>query len=431
LETPNYTIDRLKHDDPRLEDTKASYAMADEPATETPYQQQKGEQPVAAKPRQEAVVKGITPTQPAPISARPAETTSEEKGFFAKLLGFLGGEKKETPAAASTSAGRSSDRGDRNNRGRGGRNDRNNRGQRDGNRDGNREPREPREPRESRQRGDNDQRKDGDRNRQQQRREPRVDINAVDGVAAEPKTDNRQQRNDRRPKQERGDRAAERAPTDQLDLLTGGDADAASAEAGEQVRSGRRRRRGRGGRGGNGREDADQQTNRDAATPGDTVPSPDVAGVDFTSDVTTQAIAPAAEPSSPMPASSVSAPLTVAVPIVEPIAAPIVIAPIEVAAAPAAVATPAPAATPATPAAPAVPEASQAPAAPAPIKISEDVLKQNLDQVGLQWVQTDPNKAPAEAVAEPPPKLGRAPRRNTETAPQEPLVMVETRQNNP
>jgi hypothetical protein len=49
----------------------------------------------------------------------------------------------------------------------------------------------------------------------------------------------------------------------------------------------------------------------------------------------------------------------------------------------------------------------------------------------LQWVQTDPNKAPAEAIAEPPPKLGRAPKRNTETAVQEPLVMVETRHNNP
>jgi hypothetical protein len=68
---------------------------------------------------------------------------------------------------------------------------------------------------------------------------------------------------------------------------------------------------------------------------------------------------------------------------------------------------------------------------PVVVKLSEDGLKETLNQVGLQWVQTDPNKAPAEAIAEPPPKLGRVPKRNTETAVQEPLVMVETRHNNP
>jgi ribonuclease E len=69
--------------------------------------------------------------------------------------------------------------------------------------------------------------------------------------------------------------------------------------------------------------------------------------------------------------------------------------------------------------------------APAPIQVSEESLRQSLDAVGLQWVQTDPGKTAAEAAPEPAPKLGRAPRKNTETAPQEPLVMVETRQNNP
>jgi len=75
LETPNYSIERLKHDDPRLEDTRASYAMADEPAVETSYQQQKTEA-IAAKPRQEAVVKGITPSRPAPVASRPASETA-------------------------------------------------------------------------------------------------------------------------------------------------------------------------------------------------------------------------------------------------------------------------------------------------------------------------------------------------------------------
>ena len=76
------------------------------------------------------------------------------------------------------------------------------------------------------------------------------------------------------------------------------------------------------------------------------------------------------------------------------------------------------------------PVVSPSPSAPA-IQVSEESLRQSLDAVGLQWVQTDPSKSSLEAMPEPPQKLGRAPRRNTDTAPQEPLVMVETRQNNP
>jgi ribonuclease E len=33
LETPNYKLERLKHDDPRLDNIEASYKMADEPRT--------------------------------------------------------------------------------------------------------------------------------------------------------------------------------------------------------------------------------------------------------------------------------------------------------------------------------------------------------------------------------------------------------------
>jgi hypothetical protein len=63
--------------------------------------------------------------------------------------------------------------------------------------------------------------------------------------------------------------------------------------------------------------------------------------------------------------------------------------------------------------------------------ISEAALQETLGAAGLQWVQTDPSKAMTEAVAEPPPKLGRAPRKPAPTATtEESLVMVETRQNN-
>ncbi|MFZ9103336.1 MAG: ribonuclease E/G, partial [Burkholderiaceae bacterium] len=81
-------------------------------------------------------------------------------------------------------------------------------------------------------------------------------------------------------------------------------------------------------------------------------------------------------------------------------------------------------------AAPAPTPVASAPA-PTPVPVAEPVdpakLNQVLDAAGLQWVQTDPTKAPVEAVAEPAPQLGRKPKRSQQTAEAEPLVMVETR----
>ncbi|MDF3835286.1 Rne/Rng family ribonuclease [Cupriavidus basilensis] len=74
LETPHYKLERLRHDDPRLEEGTASYKMAEAAAKEleadTSYSSRKKED---AKPRQEAAVKGITPEQPAPVSVPRAE----------------------------------------------------------------------------------------------------------------------------------------------------------------------------------------------------------------------------------------------------------------------------------------------------------------------------------------------------------------------
>jgi ribonuclease E len=105
LETPNYKIERLRHDDPRLEDVKASYDLVDQPATDSPYLEQKEE---PAKPRQEAVVKGITPSAPAPVSVprpersaapAPAPATAPAKGFWSSVLAFFKG--PEAPAQAA------------------------------------------------------------------------------------------------------------------------------------------------------------------------------------------------------------------------------------------------------------------------------------------------------------------------------------------
>jgi ribonuclease E len=64
LETPNYVLERLKHDDPRLDNLQASYKLVEAPEEELPFSRAKREE---QKPRQEAVVKGITPEQPAPV----------------------------------------------------------------------------------------------------------------------------------------------------------------------------------------------------------------------------------------------------------------------------------------------------------------------------------------------------------------------------
>ncbi|WP_211442052.1 Rne/Rng family ribonuclease [Collimonas humicola] len=136
LETPHYKLERLKHDDPRLEETQASYAMAEQADTDIGYSKTQKEE---GKPRQEAVVKGITPDQPAPIverkpvEAQPvAAAAPAETGFLGKIFGFFFSKPAAPVAApAATTETKSSQQRDRNDRG-----DRNNRGQRGRNRGG-------------------------------------------------------------------------------------------------------------------------------------------------------------------------------------------------------------------------------------------------------------------------------------------------------
>ena len=64
IETPHYKLERLRHDDERLNSYRASYALADGPTEDNVYLEAKFEGSAA---KQEAVVKGITPSQPAPV----------------------------------------------------------------------------------------------------------------------------------------------------------------------------------------------------------------------------------------------------------------------------------------------------------------------------------------------------------------------------
>src|SRR3954463_5000976 len=67
LDTPNYKLERLRHDDPRLENLQASYTMIEEPQDEVAITRRD-----KAKPKQEPVIKGVLPDQPAPPAPAPA-----------------------------------------------------------------------------------------------------------------------------------------------------------------------------------------------------------------------------------------------------------------------------------------------------------------------------------------------------------------------
>jgi len=86
LETPNYNIVRIKHDDVNQETSRASYKMVELPA-ETSYLPNPAEEAKAVKAV--AAVKGITPAAPAPIVAEKAEAKvsiiAKIKAFFANL----------------------------------------------------------------------------------------------------------------------------------------------------------------------------------------------------------------------------------------------------------------------------------------------------------------------------------------------------------
>ncbi|MEG2031103.1 MAG: Rne/Rng family ribonuclease, partial [Janthinobacterium sp.] len=126
LETPHYKLERIKHDDPRLEDSQASYNLAESAETDMAYSKRQKEE---AKPRQEAVVKTITPDQPAPmverkpVEAKPAPVAAPAapQGLIAKIISFFTGAPAApapapAPVAPVKPAG-NADRGDRNSRG--------------------------------------------------------------------------------------------------------------------------------------------------------------------------------------------------------------------------------------------------------------------------------------------------------------------------
>jgi ribonuclease E len=138
LETPHYKLERLRHDDPRLDDQKASYVMAEEAARELETDTTVSRKDADVKTRPEAAVKGITPNQPAPVSQpRPARTAPKAAvessgglfGFIKRL--FASAPAEEVKPAPSAPRGRNqNNRNSDRNRNRGRRGDRNDRAER-------------------------------------------------------------------------------------------------------------------------------------------------------------------------------------------------------------------------------------------------------------------------------------------------------------
>lgn len=131
IETPHHIIERLRHDDPRLEDVKTSFELLEAPSTNLAWAPKE----LDTKTKPEALVKGVTPAQPAPApTPRPAKSLATAQasevssGGLFKAIGawiskLFAGEPEAAPVAAPptkepSSRNTRSNNGQRNRRGR-------------------------------------------------------------------------------------------------------------------------------------------------------------------------------------------------------------------------------------------------------------------------------------------------------------------------
>ncbi|QRR35351.1 Rne/Rng family ribonuclease [Hydrogenophaga sp. YM1] len=272
LDTPNYKLERLKHDDPRLDNLDSSYKLAEEVDDVASFTRRSQER----TNKQEPVIKGVLPDAPAPVAVpKPAPAPAApvavaapvpaaapaEKGFFGWLKGLFGGAPAATPAPApaTTPAAKDAGRGDgRRDAGRDGGRGRGNRGGRGGEgREGRAEGRDNREgrgqrdgqPREAQ--AAEGQRPAGGRNgesrrgegRQDNRGEGRADNREGRGEGARGQNERRERRGERRDAP-----AAETAELNANAVPSTDTADNADAPNRREPRRGRGRGDGREGR---------------------------------------------------------------------------------------------------------------------------------------------------------------------------------------
>ena len=276
LETPNYTVTRMRHDDlNKTEPLAPSYNLV-----EAPTEEEKKSQPGAADnapPRQEAVVKGITPQQPAPVpvapEARPVPQAQQaapaaaagEPSIIGKIFGLFRrkpeGNALAAPVAETRPQQSQPDRG-QHRRGRLEREGRDGGGRRDQER--------PRDQQGQRHRHDQDRdrQRDGGRHRHDQQRQERQGDRRPEGRRHE-QGQGQQSHQGQRPPQQQQQRQQPDAPRPPQDSQQGPQQ---AREPGEQ-REGRGRRRRRGGRGRNeqrqGQSEGGQQLPRQQQGPRD------------------------------------------------------------------------------------------------------------------------------------------------------------------
>jgi ribonuclease E len=152
LETPNYKVQRLRHDDlNQAEPLPPSFDMVERPEEEDLAGVKKEE---AREPRPEAAVKGITPAQPAPLPVERAPEVQKRENWLTTVMGWFKRAPEEVvpaPVQERKPAPREDfERGRRDRRDRQGRRDRREErmeerreGRRDGQRGGERQPQGP------------------------------------------------------------------------------------------------------------------------------------------------------------------------------------------------------------------------------------------------------------------------------------------------
>ncbi len=121
LETPNYNIDRIRHDHIKSSEIQTSYEMVEKPVEDMKLPSSvviQKTQPV----RQQAAVKGVTPTQPAPVRNRKRRSDQEKSSFLDKIFSWFGSGNKELKVVKDRRPNRQrprrQDRGYRNREGR-------------------------------------------------------------------------------------------------------------------------------------------------------------------------------------------------------------------------------------------------------------------------------------------------------------------------
>ena len=85
LETPNYSIERLKFEDPKLDENKPSYKITEQPSSEVKFVSSKDAK--NKKVSQKAVIKGVATKLPAPVNKN--RTNKFFNNVFRKILSLF------------------------------------------------------------------------------------------------------------------------------------------------------------------------------------------------------------------------------------------------------------------------------------------------------------------------------------------------------